>query len=197
MIRCAAATVSGIIPALALLLGTPATAQERKDRNKDTGEMMGDAVTQPLADINLKRKGVPAELQAIRDKPYDMEGIRTCRHIIAEVTKLDAVLGDDFDKIEVTTRERKRKEGAAGVTRGIISGLIPFRALIREVSGARASDQDYREAVYAGVVRRSYLKGLGTARRCRAPGRPMTAMESAQQAATEILAEDPTPNDKK
>ncbi len=183
--------------ALALLLITPAAAQDRKDRDQNTGEMMGDAVTQPLADINLKRKGVPPELEAVRDKPYDTAGIRTCRQIIAEVTKLEGVLGDDFDKIEVNTRDRKRKEGAAGVTRGIISGLIPFRALIREVSGARASDQDYREAVYAGVVRRSYLKGLGTARRCRAPGRPMTAMESAQQAASEMLTEDPTPDAKK
>jgi hypothetical protein len=187
-----------LVTALALLLLTaPLYAQDREERQKETGEMMGDAVTQPLADINLKRKGVPAILQAVRDKPYDMTGIRTCREIIAEVTKLDAALGDDFDKIEVNTRDRKRKEGAAGVTRGIISGLIPFRALIREVSGARASDQDYREAVYAGVVRRSYLKGLGTARRCRAPGRPMTAMESAQEAASDLLAEEPKPDDKK
>ncbi len=186
--------------ALALLLlgaAAPALAQDREERTKEAGEMMGDAVTQPLADINLKRKGVPAELTAIRDKPYDMTGIRTCRQIIAEVTKLDAVLGDDFDKIEVNTTERKRKEGAAGVTRGIISGLIPFRALIREVSGARASDQDYREAVYAGVVRRSYLKGLGTVRRCRTPGRPMTSMESAQDAASELLAEEPKTDEKK
>ena len=177
--------------------GTPAAGQERKDRDKETGEMMGDAVTQPLADINLKRKGLPPELEAIRDRPYDLAGIQTCQQIITEVKKLDGVLGDDFDKIEVKTRDRKRKESAAGVTRGVISGLIPFRALIREVSGARASDQDYREAVYAGVVRRSYLKGLGTARRCRAPGRPMTAMESAQDAASEILAGDQKPDEAK
>ena len=173
----------------ALLSATPLTAQERVDRDKGAGDMLGDAVTQPLADINLKRRGVPPELLAVRDRPYDLTGIRTCRQIIAEVTKLDGVLGDDFDRIEVNTRDRKRKEGAAGVTRGLISGLIPFRALIREVSGARSSEQDYREAIYAGVVRRSYLKGLGTARRCKAPGRPMTAMEGAQRAASEILAD--------
>ena len=173
----------------ALIIVSPLAAQERADRAQSTEEMMGDAVTQPLADINLKKKGVPAELLAIRDRPYDLSGIRTCRQIIAEVTRLDAVLGDDFDRIEVNARDRKRKEGAAGVTRGIISGLIPFRALIREVSGARSSEQDYREAIYAGVVRRSYLKGLGTARRCKAPGRPMTAMEGAQRAASEILSE--------
>ena len=181
----------------AVLLATPLAAQDRADRAQGTGEMMGDAVTQPLADINLKRKGVPSELLAVRDRPYDLTGIRTCRQIIAEVTKLDALLGDDFDKIEVNSRDRKRKEGAAGVTRGLISGLIPFRALIREVSGARSSDQDYREAVYAGVVRRSYLKGLGTARRCKAPGRPMTAMEGAQRAASEILQEDQPDNAEK
>ena len=181
----------------ALLFVTPLAAQDRADRAQATGEMIGDAVTQPLADINLKRKGVPPELLAVRDHPYDLTGIRTCRQIIVEVTRLDAVLGDDFDKIEVNSRDRKRKEGAAGVTRGLISGLIPFRALIREVSGARSSDQDYREAVYAGVVRRSYLKGLGTARRCKAPGRPMTAMEGAQRAASEILQEEKPENAEK
>jgi hypothetical protein len=174
----------------ALILSGSAMAQDRIEPEKKAGDMMGDAVTQPLSDVNLKKKGVPPLLLGIRDKPYDLSGIRTCRHIIAEVQKLDSVLGEDFDRIETDGRNKKRKAGAAAVTSGIISSLIPFRALIREVSGARSSDTEYREAVYAGVVRRSYLKGLGTARRCRAPGRPLTALESAQQAADEVLQND-------
>lgn len=180
-----------------LAFGCAAAAQQPGERAQSTEAMMGDAVTQPLADINLKRKGIPAELLAVREKPYDLAGVRTCRQIIAEVAKLDGVLGDDVDRIETDTVARKRREGAAGVTRGLISSLIPFRALIREVSGARSSEQDYREAVYAGVVRRSFLKGLGEARRCRAPGRPMRALESAQQAASELLSSDSTDPPKK
>ncbi len=178
------------IAAIWLMLSPTAFAQDRIEPDKNTGDMMGDAVTQPLSDLNLKKKGVPPLLLAIKDNPYDVKGIRTCRQIIAEVTKLDEVMGDDFDRIEVNSRDKKRKTGASEVTRGLISSLIPFRALIREVSGARTSDNEYREAIYAGVVRRSYLKGLGTARRCRAPGRPLSALESAQAAASEVLQDD-------
>ena len=174
----------------ALAFSTPLAAQDRAEREQSTGTMMGDAVTQPLEDINLKKKGVPPELTAIRDNPYDTKGIRTCRQIIAEVAKLDAVMGDDFDRVEVSDRARKRKEGASSVTRGLIASLIPFRALIREASGAREAEADYRESIYAGVVRRSYLKGLGTARRCKPPGRPLTGLESARIAADEILKDD-------
>lgn len=50
------------VPLLAaLIIASPLAAQERADRAQSTEEMMGDAVTQPLADINLKKKGVPAE----------------------------------------------------------------------------------------------------------------------------------------
>jgi hypothetical protein len=160
------------------------------EKPQEAGAAMGDAVTQPLADINLKRKAVPAELAAIQANPYALGGIRTCRQIISEVEKLNAVLGDDVDKIEVDPVTRKRREGAAGVTKGVISGLIPFRSLIREVSGARSSEDQYREAIFAGVIRRGFLKGYGQARRCRAPGRPMNALESASTAAQEALTND-------
>lgn len=160
------------------------------EKPQETGAAMGDAVTQPLADINLKRRAVPPELSAILANPYALDGIRTCRQIIAGVQKLNAVLGDDVDRIEVDPKTRKRREGAVGVTRGVISGLIPFRSLIREVSGARSAEEDFREAIFAGVIRRGFLKGYGQARRCRAPGRPLNALESASTAAQETLAND-------
>ena len=179
-----------ILIALSGLGLTSVHAAPPGEKPKDTGAAMGDAVTQPLADVNLKRKAVPAELTVILADPYALGGIRTCRQIIAEVVKLNAVLGDDVDRIEVDPKTRKRREGAAGVTRGVISGLIPFRALIREVSGARSAEEEYREAIFAGVIRRGFLKGYGQARRCRAPGRPMNALESAGAAAGEVLKDE-------
>lgn len=160
------------------------------EKPQENGTAMGDAVTQPLADINLKRKAIPPELAAIQGNPYALDGIRTCRQIIAEVQTLNTVLGDDVDKIEVDPVTRKRREGAAGVTRGVVSSFIPFRSLLREVSGARSSEDAYREAIFAGVIRRGFLKGYGQARRCRAPGRPLNALESASNAAQEALAND-------
>ncbi len=175
-----------LLGSLAVLTNAAAAAPPG-ERPQTTGEAMGDAVTQPLADVNLKRRGIPPVLAAIRGNPYALDGIRSCRQIIAAVAELDAVLGDDVDRIEIDPRSRERREVAAGLTGGMISGLIPFRALIREVSGARAAQDDYREAVYAGVIRRGFLKGFGQARRCRAPGRPMNRLESAREAAQQAL----------
>jgi hypothetical protein len=118
--------------------------------------------------------------------PYDTKGLRKCRQIIAAVAELDAVLGPDLDRTEVDEKGRKRRQAASSIAGGLVSSLIPFRFLVREISGAGKAERAYREAVYAGVVRRAFLKGIGQQRRCRAPGRPLTPEESARE--TDLLA---------
>lgn len=142
-----------------------------------------DVITKPLADVNLKKREMPAELIAIRDHPYASENLTSCAAISTEIVKLNEVLGPDFDEVEVDEAGRKRKEDVANAAGGLVSSLIPFRSLIREISGAGRADRDYREALYAGVVRRGYLKGLGQARNCPAPARPLHPLEGAAQAA--------------
>lgn len=144
---------------------------------------------QPLSDVNLKRREIPPELIGIRDNPYAVEGLRTCKAIIAEVTQLNTVLGPDLDQILVNDRPRKRREGVIKVAGGVINGLIPFRSLIREASGANKADAEFNAAIYAGVVRRAFLKGHGQQRRCLPPGRPLTSLEQAQGAASQIIVE--------
>jgi len=146
-----------------------------------------DVVTRPLADVNLRRKDVPPDLLAIQDNPYASTTIRTCAGLISEIEKLNAVLGPDFDEIEVDEDARKRKEGVANAAGGLVSSLIPFRSLVREISGAGRADRDYREALYAGVVRRGYLKGLGEARNCPGPARPLHPLEGAARAAGQAI----------
>lgn len=173
-----------------LLSATPLAAAPPGEKEKSANDAMGDAVASPLADLNVKKNDIPPLLLKIRDDPYAISGLRNCNAIIAEVRALDGVLGPDVDRIEIDVTDRKRKETAAAVTKGAISSLIPFRFLIREVTGARSAEQAYREAIYAGVIRRSFLKGYGQARRCRAPGRPMNALESAGAAAGEVLKDE-------
>ena len=55
------------------------------------------------------------------------------------------------------------------------NSIIPFRSVIREISGAAAHDRRYNAAVYAGVVRRSFLKGIGQQRGCKYPSAPEPA----------------------
>ena len=151
------------------------------------GKTVGDAVTQPLSDVNLKRRELPPEILAIRDHPYAMENVRDCAAITAEVRKLDAALGPDFDEIEIDPEARKRKEAAASAAGGLVSSFIPFRFILREVSGATKAERDYREALYAGIVRRGFLKGIGQERKCALPGRPLHPLEGASDAAAQVI----------
>ncbi len=168
--------------ALLIVSTPPAFAQAPGERVRETGKAVGDAVTQPLSDANLRRKEIPAQLIAVRNDPYALDGIRTCNQIIAAVENMDAALGVDFDRAAPEDRQQTERR-AAKVAGGVIGGLVPFRGLIREISGANKSDEDYRAAIYAGAVRRGFLKGYGKARRCAPPGRPLTPQENARDSA--------------
>ena len=63
----------------ALLATTLHAAPPPGEKPKETGAMIGDAVTQPLSDANLKHREIPKELLAIKDDPYALKGIKTCR----------------------------------------------------------------------------------------------------------------------
>ncbi len=172
-----------------MLTASPAFAAPPGERPMERREAVERAVTQPLSDVNIKRRDIPPALIAIRDNPYSLEGIASCNDLIDAIRQLDAVLGADFDQVSFADRAQKRRETASGLAGGIVSSLIPFRALVREVSGANKSENEFRAAIYAGVVRRGFLKGYGQMRRCKPPGRPLTEREQASQAAT-IIATD-------
>ena len=174
---------------LALMFVSHATfaAPPPGDKDRDVGARLGDAVSQPLSDANLQKKKVADVLKTALDDPYAKTGTRTCNQIIAQVTELDEALGPDLDSVEAEPDGRKRREGVGRVATGLVTSFIPFRFLIREVTGASQAERDYRAAVLAGVVRRSYLKGIGQQRRCLPPGRPASRMERASDAASTLL----------
>lgn len=161
------------------LLSYPANAQ--------SAATVEDAVTQPLSDVNLKRRELPPELIAVQDNPYDTRSLPDCAAIGSQLAALNKVLGPDFDEVEIDETARKRREGVASAAGGLIGSLIPFRFLIREISGASRAERDYREALYAGIVRRGFLKGLGQARGCASPARPLLPLEGAADAAARII----------
>ncbi|MGG2005328.1 hypothetical protein [Novosphingobium resinovorum] len=57
----------------------------------------------------------------------------------------------------------------------MVASFIPFRGLIREVSGANAQDRKVNAAIQAGLTRRGFLKGVGSAKGCRYPASPAPA----------------------
>ncbi|AKH41338.1 hypothetical protein FHS61_003198 [Altererythrobacter atlanticus] len=153
-------------PALALL---PFPALAQQDVTDDSVTATDVAMT-PLEDLNLRKDPIPPVLLRARDNPYANPGIETCSHVRQEIGDLDAVLGEDFD----TASPDQRKLSAEKVAKQVVGSFIPFRGVIREVTGANKHAYEFSKAIVAGLMRRAYLKGLGQSLGCPYPARPAT-----------------------
>ena len=78
---------------------------------------------------------------------------------------------EPFDGKEVPQKLMDIQDAPYSMT-GMIGSIIPFGGIIGEVTGANAERRRYNEAVYAGTVRRGFLKGVGLQKGCKAPARP-------------------------
>lgn len=134
------------------------------------------AVEAPFQDANLIRTKIPEILLDAEEAPYAPPQPASCDHIANGVAELDAVLGDDFD-IHESEDPNVHKGRVAGETMVVIArdaedDFIPFLGWVKLLSGAQKHANAVRTAVYAGRVRRSYLKGLGQALGCAWPAAP-------------------------
>lgn len=154
-----------------LMASAPATAQ-KADPDESMGEHAEKAITTPAKDLGLEKYEIPQKLLDIQDDPYSLTGLRRCAAIIEEVRALNAVLAADVNEEVDKSQSEKREEVAGRVAGGFIGGLIPFRGIVREISGAAGDERKYNYAVYTGVVRRGFLKGIGLKQGCKAPARP-------------------------
>lgn len=130
---------------------------------------MEDAVTQPAKDLNLKRDQIPARLLEIENDPYDLAGMTGCRAITTEIVSLRPMLGPDVNEDVQLSRAEKRERGVSRVAGGMLGSFIPFRGILREVTGANAAELRYQQALAAGFARRSFLKGVAVSQGCMPP----------------------------
>jgi len=158
--------------AIALVITPGSIFAQKADPDQSTMEHAGDAAKTPLKDVGIEKTDIPEKLVAIQDDPYSLSGLRGCAAIIREVSQLNEVLAPDVNEDIEKSRSEKREETAGRVAGGLLGGIIPFRGIIREVSGAAGNERKYNAAVYAGVVRRGFLKGVGLQKGCKAPARP-------------------------
>lgn len=157
-----------------LALSTPAFAAGQKDAEPDkpvTDKSVSatDVATTPVTDLGLKKQEIPPLLISAQAAPYSTAGLAKCPALAAAVGELDAVLGDDID-----LPQEEGKTSAGQVAQAAVGAFIPFRGLIREVSGANSNERKMRAAIQAGMARRAFLKGMGEARGCRYPARSAT-----------------------
>lgn len=169
----------------------PADAGKAADRAPDkpiTQQDVGakDVALTPLSDLNIKKGDIPEILLAAQEDPYDLTGLARCPQLAAEIGELNAVLGDDLDVAQVG----RRGVSAGRAAQAAIGSFIPFRGLIREVSGANSQDRKIQAAIVAGSARRGFLKGVGQQRGCRYPARSATAAVIAQAEADARAAAD-------
>jgi hypothetical protein len=87
-------------------------------------------------------------------------GLRRCSDLQGEVRRLDAVLGDDIDVVEEKTAGEKRGNTVGSLAKSVVGSLIPFGGIIREISGANENQRQWQVALYAGSVRRAFIKGV-------------------------------------
>jgi len=125
---------------------------------------VGDAIKQPFADLNLIRDEISEALVRAAEAPYSLDGLGGCPALVSEIGELDAVLGADVDA-----------EGAGGGGSHLVGDLLkgafalPFRGVVRRLTGAHRRDQAKARAVVAGVARRGFLKGVATSKGCALP----------------------------
>ncbi|ALR19407.1 hypothetical protein ATN00_02890 [Sphingobium baderi] len=151
---------------LFLALAVPAFAQEKPEKKDDTLNKAGQIATQPVRDIGLDKDKIPEVLQRAVEYPYAPPASRTCKALNADMTELNGALGADFvaDRQENENRTGKIAEA---VGRTIVNTLIPFRGLVREVSGAAPAERRLEAAVAAGIARRGYLRGMAVEKGCK------------------------------
>lgn len=154
--------------------------QAVRSSTDDQSNSWGDAVMAPLEDLNLRRKDIPEILTQAVTKPYDLTGLDNCEAIASEVTKLDSLLGADFDEPpppqDAKSLRERGGEAAGDVARGSVRNatrsIIPFRGLVRQMTGAQRHQKEMDTAIQAGKVRRAYLKGVGMNKNCAPPAAP-------------------------
>jgi len=122
--------------------------------------------SQPARDVGVMKRQIPTILLEAKEDPYSLKGLKTCKQLAAEISMLNEVLGADYVAGAETKENRAGKLAEAG-GKTVINSIIPFRGLVREVSGAAPADRRLKAALDAGYARRGFLRGVHANRGCR------------------------------
>lgn len=154
-----------------MLAASPSLARAQDEPVANRTPDAGDVAMTPITDLNLAKDEIPSVLLAAQADPYASTGLKTCQHITAALAPLDAALGPDMDVVE----DDNERISPGSVAKSVVASFIPFRGILRELSGAAEHQREFQAAIYAGAVRRGYLKGLGQQKGCAYPARPAFA----------------------
>ena len=157
---------SVMIAVAALVLATGAPAQTPNQDRGSTGDRARRIATQPARDLGIQRTTIPPVLARANADPYGLAGLGSCARLSAAIVELNNVLGPDLDAEISGRRSSRAGQAAEAGGRALVDSVIPFRGVVREVSGSAGADRRLRAAVDAGLARRGFLRGVHRTRRC-------------------------------
>lgn len=145
----------------------PATASTEEPAGdvEETAKKAGEIATQPVRDLGIDKVEIPPVLVRATEYPYAAEGTESCEQLAATVVELNQALGPDFQVANAEGEDKVGKVAEAG-GKAIVNSLIPFRGVVRELTGAAAAKRRLDDAVDAGYARRGFLRGLQQAKGC-------------------------------
>lgn len=155
---------------LAAALGLSACASTVNTAKRDS-KNLGSAVAAPLKDLGIVRPEAPKQLSDIQ-YPYDQARLENgCPQIRYEIDALEKLLGAETYLAQPgksTAEVAKEAAGGAvvGAAENATTSFIPFRGVVRGVTGANAREAEIDRAVLMGLMRRSFLRGYGLASEC-------------------------------
>ena len=160
--------VLGAFIAAATLPLAPLAARDQDERAAGREPDAEDVAMTPFNDLNLKKDQIHPVLLTAAADPYALPGIVNCKTIEIDIAALDTALGPDVD----VSRPQSDRLSTGRVAKSLVASLIPFRGVLRELSGANEHERNQAAAIYAGSIRRGFLKGIGQQQGCAYPARP-------------------------
>lgn len=146
----------------------------------DTPPKLSEAATQPLRDLNLMHREVAPPLKQAKAAPYRLADAQACAALKGEIADLDAALGPDVDSAAKAKPGMVKALAADALSNAV---KIPFRGVVRKLSGAERRDRERQDALMAGMARRAFLKGV-VAGRCEGPNIPYLDVAAARSEPT-------------
>jgi hypothetical protein len=163
------ATTLSTIALLGLAAGG-AQAQTPPSTTQKVEETAGKMAASPLKDVGMVKDKIPQVLLDARAATYALPAPLTCKTLFDAVDALNAELAPDLDNAETQV---KSGMSASEIGETVVHGLMPMRSWVRKLSGAEKNDNEVRQALLAGSVRRGYLKGVGLQLGCKPPAAPL------------------------
>lgn len=148
------------------------TKKSLNDDKEGTIKRTFSAAMSPLEDIGLRKRDIPDLLAQLSENPYfPPPKPFKCDGVKQEMADLDVLLGPDIDapKVALSANAQYVEAGTEMVQDAVVGlvksqvNVIPFRSIVRRITGADSHEKAVAKAVEGGKLRRAYLRGLAHA----------------------------------